>query len=305
VKEAAQVHLFQRTANWVLPKLDDPFTAEQLQQFQQEPEVVANMRDLIYGEVDAGMTFSVEERLADMMQQTLDALQVVEDPDLRERLTPTHPFGCKRPLLSNVYFETFNRPNLELVTESIQKVTKDGVRTIDGVERTCDTIILATGFGATKYLSTIDVKGRGGRSIGEAWDDGAAAYLGITTSGFPNLFMVYGPNTNNGSILEMIECQVEHIVLQCERLVRDGLAWIDVKPERQAEYNEEIQEAIGKVDVWNAGCNGYYRTPSGRIVTQWPHAMSDYKKLTSDLHTQAFDAAPRKEGRGSGVAGVG
>ena len=292
VKECAQVHLFQRTANWVMPKLDDPFTEEQFQLFRDQPEVVENMRQLIYDEVDSGMTFQVEERMRDMTQQCLDAIEVVEDPELRKKLTPTHPFGCKRPLLSNVYFDAFNRPNLELVTDPIECITEQGIRTVDGRERACDTIVVATGFGATKFLSAIDVRGRGGVSIQDAWDDGAAAYLGITTAGFPNLFMVYGPNTNNGSIIEMIECQVEHIVAQCQRLVRDELAWIDVKPADQARYNDEIQDAIGQVEVWNFDCNNYYRTPSGRIVTQWPHKMSEFKALTAQLHEDAFEAQP-------------
>jgi cation diffusion facilitator CzcD-associated flavoprotein CzcO len=117
------------------------------------------------------------------------------------------PWGCHRPLSSNDYYPIYNQPNVELVTESIERITPTGIVTTDGVERTVDTIILGTGFKTTRYLSALDVVGRGGHHINEAWHDGAQAYLGITTAGFPNLFMLYGPNTNNGSILFMIECQ--------------------------------------------------------------------------------------------------
>ena len=115
--------------------------------------------------------------------------------------------------------------------------------------------MFATGFSATKYLSALDVTGRDGIHIDESWDDGASAFLGITTAGFPNLFMLYGPNTNNGSILEMIEYQTAHVLLHVKRLAEENLAWVDVKPEAQAAYNERVQEAIAGVSVWNHDVN--------------------------------------------------
>ena len=204
VKTAGQVHLYQRSANWVLPKEDVPFTEEELEYFRTEPGAVEAVRDEIFQSVDGGMTFSDPAALAEMEESGLGALEVVQDEDVRKKLTPEHPFGCKRPLVSNDYYQAFNLPNLELVTEGIERITKDSIVGVDGGERRVDTLILASGFAATKYLSSIEVTGRGGRSLDDAWSDGAAAYLGMTTAGFPNLFMLYGPNTNNGSILTMI-----------------------------------------------------------------------------------------------------
>jgi cation diffusion facilitator CzcD-associated flavoprotein CzcO len=163
------------------------------------------------------------------------------------------------------------------------------VVTKDGKKRLFDTLIFATGFATTKYLSALDVRGRGGKRIDDAWNDGAIAYLGITTAGFPNLFMLYGPNTNNGSILEMIESQVAHVVAQVERIAGEGLAWVDVKPEAMIRFNDDIQRQIARVEVWQASCNGYYKAPSGRIVTQWPGSMSGYRARTSDLDREAFE----------------
>ena len=293
VKQAGQVHLFQRSANWVLPKEDDPHTQEQLEQLRSNPDAAQALREVIYGYVDQGMTFSDPAALADLEAAGLGALEVVEDAELRRKLRPEHPFGCKRPLLSNDYYPAFNRPNLELVTDAIERITPDSIVTADGKTRRIDTLILATGFDATKYLSAIDVTGRDGRHIREAWDDGARAYLGVTTAGFPNLFMLYGPNTNNGSILAMIESQVDYAVQQIERLSREGLAWIDVLPEPMERYNKEIQQAIDNVEVWQASCNGYYRSPSGRIVTQWPHSMSEFKRRTLEPDAEAYETAPR------------
>src|SRR5690606_28100501 len=113
---------------------------------------------------------------------------------------------------------TFNRPNVELVTEPIDKVTSDALVTVDGVARPVDTIIVATGFAVTRYLSSIEVTGRGGLPLAEAWADGPQAYLGMATAGFPNLFMLYGPNTNNGSIIFMLECQASYVLRQLERM---------------------------------------------------------------------------------------
>lgn len=283
VKVAERVDLYQRTANWVLPKEDDPYTEAQLAEFRQQPELLDAQRDEYYAVVDAGMTFQNQEMLAETAAAGVAALDVVEDPALREKLRPQHPYGCKRPLVSNLFYRAFNRPNLELVTEPIDRVTKTGVRTQDGREREVDLLVFATGFSATKYLSALDVTGRDGLHIDQAWDDGASAFLGITTAGFPNLFMLYGPNTNNGSILEMIEFQTAHVLLHVQRLAEEGLSWVDVKPEAQAAYNEQVQEAIAGVPVWNHDVNGYYRSKSGRVVTQWPFSMTRFKEMTEQL----------------------
>jgi len=289
---ARQVHLFQRTANWVLPKPDAAYTEEQLAHFRAHPESAARVRAEIYRHMDAGMTFEDPVVLAEQEAAGLAAIEVVRDPQVRAKLRPQHPFGCKRPLFSNAYYAAFNRPNLELVTEPIERITERGLRTVDDVERRVDTIVLATGFETTRYASVIDLVGRGGRHIADVWEDGAEAYLGITTAGFPNLFMLYGPNTNNGSILTMIEYQVAHIVKQLERMRDEDLAWIDVKPGPMAAYNEELQEKIKKIDVWQADCSGYYRSRTGRIVTQWPFSMTEYGRRTRTIEVEAFETGP-------------
>jgi cation diffusion facilitator CzcD-associated flavoprotein CzcO len=291
VKQAGQVHLFQRTANWVMPKEDTPFTEEQLAYFAAHPEAIAAAREEIYRRIDAGMTFSDPVAVAELERSVLAALEAVRDPEVRRKLRPDHPYGCKRPLLSNDYYPAFDRPNLELVTERIDRITKDSVVTADGKARRVDTLILATGFATTKYLSAIDVVGRGGRRISEAWSDGASAYLGITTPGFPNLFMLYGPNTNNGSILSMIESQVDYAVQKIHWLAEESLAWIDVREAPAARYNEDVQAAIGRVAAWQADCHGYYRSPSGRVVTQWPYSMTEYRERTAKPDAEAYEVA--------------
>jgi cation diffusion facilitator CzcD-associated flavoprotein CzcO len=289
VEQARQVYLYQRSANWVLPKEDTPYTGEQLEHFREDPNAALALRKEIYDRVDQGMCFQDPEANAMSEAAGLAALEQVKDPALRAKLTPDHPFGCKRPLISNEYYATFNGPGLELVTDPIERITANSIVSADGRERLIDTLILATGFGATKYLSAIDVRGRNGVRIDDAWDDGAAAYMGITTAGFPNLFMLYGPNTNNGSILYMLECQADYAIQQIQRLANEGLAWLDVRPEPMERYNLEIQQAIERVPVWTESCNTYYRSKTGRIVTQWPHSMTEFRNRTSTRHDEAYE----------------
>ena len=289
--EVGQLHVFQRSANWVLPKEDDPYTPEEMAARQADPSIVVARRDELFEQVDTGMAFKDPNRRAEMEAIGLRALESVTDPELRAKLTPTHMWGCKRPLFHNEYYTTYNRPNVELVTDAIERITPKGVLTKDGTERVMDTMVLATGFSTTKYLSAIEVIGRGGLQIEDAWDDGATAYMGITTTGFPNLFMLYGPNTNNGSIITMIEYQVEYALAHIRRIAAQRLAWVDVKSEPMARYNDWVQEGIAGIEPWHASCNGYYRSPSGRIVTQWPHNMTTFKDQTATIDENAYEVA--------------
>ena len=287
--EVGQLHLFQRAANWVLPKLDTPYTEEEIAHFRAHPDDVLVRRQQIFDQVDPRITFQDPEAMAMQTRLGMEAIEVVDDPEVREKLRPTVPYGCQRPLISNLYYPTFNRPNVELVTDPIDRITETGIVTADGVERPCDTIVFATGFKTTQFLSAVDVAGRDGIHITDAWADGARAYLGITTSGFPNLFMLYGPNTNNGSIIYMIEAQAEYAVRHVQWMDAEGLTTIDVRPEVEAEYNARLQDDMTRVGPWGEGnCHNYYRGSGGFIVTQWPHSMSEYRRRTEEDDTAAF-----------------
>ena len=294
-QQVAHLHVFQRQAQWVLPKFDDPFSDEQLDAFRADPAVAAHERQEIFDRADRSLTFSDPVMRAEAEKAGRANLEQVQDPEVRRKLEPIGPFGCHRPLVSSVYFPTYNRPNVELVTEPIERIVPEGVVTADGVTRAVDTIICATGFGTTKYLSVVDITGRDGERLQDAWAEGAYAYLGITIPKFPNLFMLYGPNTNNGSILHMIECQVAYVMRQLLRLTGDGIAALEVTAEATARYNDELQRTMSSVEVWHAGCHTYYRAPNGRIVTQWPGGMLDYKARTSVADDDAYVVTPRRE----------
>jgi cation diffusion facilitator CzcD-associated flavoprotein CzcO len=218
----------------------------------------------------------------------LTNLDLVESPELRKKLLPDHPWGCKRPLLSNHYYPAFNRPNLELVTDPIDRISRDAVVMVDGKQRKVDVLVLATGFQTTLFLSAIEVSGRQGVRLEEAWRDGALAYKGVMTSGFPNLFMLYGPNTNGDSIITTIEYEVEFAVRQIRRLIDQGSAAIDVRAESMAAYNEKLQEDIRAIAPWQSNCGDYYRSASGRVVTQWPHRMSELKQQLEAADDESY-----------------
>lgn len=301
--DVTQLHVFQRTANWVLPKENTPYTAEQIGAFHENPQLLAQSRQEVFDQIETSLTNYVEQsldtsgptRFEELQQVARDAIEVVEDPEIRAKLTPDHPFGAKRPLQSSVYFQSFNRSNVELVTDEIERITPTGVITTDGREREVDTIVMATGFETRKFVSMIDVEGRGGRKIDAAWEYGAEAYLGVTTSGFPNLFMAYGPNTNGGnSIILMLELQIEYALRLVAEADAAGVDWLDVRRDVMDDYNDWLQKDINKVSVWQTGTSDYYRTASGKIVTQYPHGFGIYRK-----HVDADDIASFETGKAS------
>ena len=290
--QAGELIMFQRTANWVLPKNDDPYDEATLEHYRTHPTAVLESRAKIWRDLEGFVLFNDPKRLEKSTELGLRAIAQVRDPEMRAKVTPDHPFGCKRPLMADNYYPTFNRDNVQVVTHGVERITPDAVIATDGSRHRVDTLVMATGFDVSRYLASVHVTGRDGRRLDEAWNEGAQAYLGITTAGFPNLFQIYGPNTNNGSILFMIECQVAYIMRQLQRMELEALAWVDVRPEVMAAYNARIQEDASKVRVWWAGCANYYRAPSGRVVTQYPRNTGNYQRLTSLPDPEAFDVHP-------------
>ena len=236
------LYLYQRTANWILQKEDDPYTEEQLEAFRRDPSLLDEPRNEIWEWLESIITFSNPEPLEAAEENGRNALATVNDPALKEVLTPDHPFGAKRGLFSNDFYPALTRENVEVVTDPIRRIEPDGVVSTDGTHRRVDVLIFATGFETTRFLSAIDVTGRGGRRLEDDWADGAEAYLGITTPGYPNLFMLYGPNTNNGSIIYMIELQADYALRQIQRIHDEELAWLDVRADALKAYNRVLAE---------------------------------------------------------------
>jgi cation diffusion facilitator CzcD-associated flavoprotein CzcO len=270
---AKKLYAFQRTASWVMPKGDRAYEPWERWGFRRLPFVASLYRDFIYWNLESRFFALFQgswlgKKVEELATEHLHSQ--VRDPRLRSVLKPDFPVGCKRILISDDYYPALQRPNVEVVTSPIERVTQGGIITSDGRVRPVSTIIFATGFETTSFLSPVQIEGLSGRPLADAWRDGAEAYLGVTVSGFPNLFMLYGPNTNLGhnSIIFMIECQVQYIVRCIQELARRHLSYLDVRRDAMDRYNTELQRDIAKLS-WAAGCSNWYKTASGKITNNW------------------------------------
>jgi cation diffusion facilitator CzcD-associated flavoprotein CzcO len=233
----------------------------------------------------------VVQRLA-TIKSKMHLRRQVRDPALRAKLTPDYPIGAKRVLFNDDYYPALNRANVRLVTDGIDRIEAAGVRTRNGELFAADVIIYATGFQATDFLAPMTVTGAGGRSLRDEWKAGARAYLGVTVCGFPNLFMLYGPNTNLGhnSILVMIEAQVGYIIDAIRQMDARKLRRLDVKREVLDEYNRWLQRDLAR-SVWAADKQSWYKLADGTITNNWPHSTIRYRRLLRRADLSAFHSS--------------
>ena len=276
--------LFQRTPPWIIPRGDRCLSEREKLLYRALPIAQYLERAKIYWRNEltvVGLVYQPDKMKAaeKLAQRHLEAQ--VADPELRAKLTPTYRLGCKRILLSDDFYPALTRDNVELVTERIREVRAGSIVTEDGAEHAVDTIILATGFHVTDNPSYRRLHGRDGRSLAEVWSSGPQAYLGTTVAGFPNLFLLSGPNTNLGhnSIIFMIECQVNYIVRCIRELARAGLRWLDVRREAMTRFNAVLGRRLDAT-VWAGGCTSWYKTSSGKITNNWPGFSVDYWRRT-------------------------
>lgn len=273
-KSVAKLHLFQRTAPWVLPKPDRAIQDWEKKLFGLAPLSQRLYRYWIYWVMESrAFGFTLDPKVMKLVAALgrLHIRKQIRDPKLRRLVTPTYTPGCKRILMADDYYPTLERPNVELVTERIAKITSHGVVTADGREREVDALIFGTGFKVSELLTHLQIRGRGGVDINEAWKNGAEAYLGTTVSGFPNLYILMGPNTGLGhnSMVFMIESQIEY-VLRCMRMLdARGAKLADVRKKTQTLFNQYIQRRLTRT-VWATGCHSWYLDREGYNSTTWP-----------------------------------
>jgi cation diffusion facilitator CzcD-associated flavoprotein CzcO len=277
---AAQLTVFQRSPPWMVPKEDRLYTLEELARFRRHPWAALAERWRLWKlQHDNTALTSDHPRLATVQEISENFLRRhVEDESLRDALTPRYPFRCKRVLLGEKYYTALQYAHVELVTDPIERVTGTSVITSGGVVDV-DSIVLATGFETSNYLSGLEVIGIGGERLHDRWGFDPRAYLGVAVSGFPNFFMLYGPNTNQGanSIIYVLEAGARLVASAVSRLARRG-GFVDVRPEAERRFNEEIHADLEHT-IWTQ-CDSYYRSPTGRIVTQWPYTELDYARAT-------------------------
>jgi cation diffusion facilitator CzcD-associated flavoprotein CzcO len=290
--EVGRLHVFQRTPPWIVPKLDRSIHGWERSLFRRLPGYMRLFRTRLYLRQEVvGLGYTVKPKYMRLLEQYArrHLRKSVSDPGLREKLTPKYQIGCKRVLLSNDYLKTLCRPNVEVVSEGIAEVRESSVLTVDGQEREVDALIFCTGFRTTDLLSPVLFRGRNGVSLNQAWQSGAEAFRGVTVTGFPNLFMLIGPNSRVGynSIVFMIEAQTRYI-LECLKLMRrNGADSIEARPEEQARFNARLQQRMGRT-VYASGCKSWYLDESGKGTILWPGLSSQYWRDTRRLISSEY-----------------
>lgn len=221
--------------------------------------------------------------------------------DLQRKALPDYPPFGKRMLLDNGWFQALRHDNLELVVEGVAEVTETGVVTTAGDSFEVDVVILATGFDTCRYLQPMEVQGRDGRQLRDEWgDDDGRAYLGITAPGYPNLFLMYGPNTNSGaggSYIFIGECQMRYIADLLAMMVEQGLGAVDCRPEVRDKWVRDVDEAHANMIWTHPGMDTYYRNARGRVVVNMPYRIIDYWAMTHDADLSCYTTEPRRSAR--------
>lgn len=277
---AGSVTVFQRTAPWVLPRGDRPTSHRRRELFRRFPVLQRAARAWEFRVNELRYLTLAHERIGRRVESIgLSYLQRrVPDPELRTKLTPRFRLGCKRILISDDYYRAVTEPNVELVTDAVTSVSADSIRTADGSDRQVDVLIGATGFNATEPPVARVVHGRDGRSLAEHWSSHMEALNGTTVTGFPNFFMLVGPNTALGhnSIVYIIEAQIRY-VLQALDLIVTRRVTVEPQPEVQRAYSDRLLESLAQ-SVWvRGGCTSFYLDANGRNSTLWPYPAARFR----------------------------
>jgi cation diffusion facilitator CzcD-associated flavoprotein CzcO len=296
--EVEHLSVFQRTPAWIFPHTNRPITRVERWLYKRFPKLQRLPRAFVYWsrELIVGRGMVRNDRVLTRMEALASKHlhHQVKDPELRRKLTPDFRPGCKRVLLSDDWYPALQQPNVDVVTEKIIEVRPHGIVTADGVEHPVDTIVFGTGFKVTQQPIGDLVHGVGGQSAAEHWaDTGMAAHLGTTIDGFPNLFMLAGPNTGIGhtSLVVMIEAQITYLVDALRQMSGRGLRTIDLKPEAMAAWTAEMA-AKASGTVWNSGgCASWYLDEEGRNTVIWPDQTYRFVQRTKRFDAENYEVA--------------
>lgn len=274
----ADLLTFQREPGWVFPKGDHDYSQEQRDELNKFGRRRLKRWQVLRA-MDKGLKVASDPAAAERMTKRgtdyIDSI-FADRPDLAEAVTPTFAPRCKRNIQSSTFYPALLQPNVRLVKRGVASMTANGVVDEQGDEHAVDAVVLTTGFQAQNFLSTFDIVGRDGISLREYWGDDPHAYLGITVPGFPNFFIMYGPNTHGTVVSYILERQAEYMARDVKRLTRAGGGAIEVDAAIEAEFQNKLQAGIDSVAAWKSGCHNFYESASGRNVVQWPWSHDRY-----------------------------
>ncbi|HEV2660595.1 MAG TPA: NAD(P)/FAD-dependent oxidoreductase, partial [Ktedonobacteraceae bacterium] len=289
--------LFQRTPPWIVPRLDHTIPHWQRRLFRLLPLTQRLVRAKMYWQRELlvlGLVYRlpIMENAAKLAQEHLE--RQVADPELRAKLTPHYAMGCKRILVSDDFYPALTQPNVQVVTEHIREVRAHSIVTSDGEEHEIDTIICGTGFHVTDTRLPSYIHGRDGQTLATSWQPDPTAYLGTAVAGFPNMFLLIGPNTGLGhnSMVYMIESQIAYLLDCLRTMERRNLAVVEVRPEVQEAFDAEMQKRM-QGTVWVSGCASWYLDANGRNTTIWPGFTFDFRRRTRHFDAQRYALVPQ------------
>jgi cation diffusion facilitator CzcD-associated flavoprotein CzcO len=298
VPRVGKLYLFQRTPAWIVPRLDFGISEKWRRRFRRVPGLTWVFRKFLFFSLEwRVLSFlnngAVRRHFEGIARHHLE--KAIKDLKLRAALTPNYQIGCKRILLSDDFYPALKQPNVELVTEKIAEIREGSVLTRDGVERAVDALIFGTGFRVTEPLIGMRLFGRDGIEIHEAWRNGMSAYLGVTVNGFPNFFILLGPNTGLGhnSVVLMIEAQVGYVIRCLKLMRRKNVAAMEVRAESQQHFATDIQHRMSHTVWQSGGCRSWYQdTQTGENTTLWPGSVIDYMRTMRSVSASAYHLTP-------------
>jgi cation diffusion facilitator CzcD-associated flavoprotein CzcO len=285
--QVEHVDVYQRSPGWTIPKLDFAYRERTLRLFERFPVLQRIDRAFILGIQEFGVLAMTRYRWLLRPVRAIGRRQIesaIDDPELRRKVTPRDEVGCKRIMLTDDWYPALAKPNVELVTDRITEVTASGVRTEDGAERPADVLVLATGFKTHGFVAPLEITGAEGRTLAEKWGGEPRAYLGITVPEFPNLFLLYGPNTNGGtgSVIYTVEAAMAHVISALEALERADARRIEVRREAAEAFDRSLRTALAGT-VWHSGCANWYVDENGFDPNQWPWMWTEYRRRTAQI----------------------
>ena len=292
--------IYQRSPGWTMPKMDHPYSERAKRLFERFPLLQRIDRMATFAFMDLGAAAMTSQRWLLAPFRAVGRRQIdgaIDDPELRAKVTPSDEVGCKRIMLTDEWYPTLTRANVDLVTEPVAEVTEEGIRLADGSLRPADVIILATGFQSHGFVAPMEVVGSAGRTLAEEWEPTPHAYLGLTVPDFPNMFLIYGPNTNGGtgSVIYVIEAAVAHVVAALDALRVSRARRIEVRRSAEEGFNRELRAALAGT-VWHTGCTNWYLDVNGNDPNQWPWLWSTYRRRTSRIEPGVYElGAPASE----------
>ncbi len=294
--EVAQLDVYQRSPGWTFPKMDYAYSERAHAAFKRFPALRRLDRALIHATMELGAAAMTRHQWLLPAFRAVGRRQItaaIEDPELRGKVMPRDEFGCKRMMLTDEWYPTLAQPNVELVAERIAAIGPSGVRDEAGVERPADVLVLATGFATHGFVAPMGISGRDGRELKREWEEVARAYLGLSVPGFPNMFLLYGPNTNGGtgSVIYTIEAGMGHVLAALRELDRAEADRIEVRREAAERFDRELRDALAGT-VWHSGCTNWYVDENGNDPQQWPWQWSAYRRRTARLDPGAYELSP-------------